>query len=60
MEKITPEFYKSEMKRKGWSRGALALRWDKSETWISKIVNDVNRDQHWDDALKGLPIKKKI
>lgn len=55
MFRPTREEFKAEMKRKGWSRAALALRWGKSETWISKISNDAERDQHWNDALIGLP-----
>lgn len=54
----TKEEFKAEMKRKGWSRAALAVRWNKSETWISKIANDAERDQHWNDALAGLPVVK--
>ncbi|PVZ84200.1 transcriptional regulator [Serratia sp. S1B] len=51
----SPKEFKAEMKRKGWSRSSLAERWQKSETWISKVVNDNNREQHWNDALAGLP-----
>ncbi|MEK9498184.1 XRE family transcriptional regulator [Photorhabdus sp. P32] len=59
MKRIPPELFKSEMKRKGWTRRELAIRWGKSETWISKIVNNIERDQHWNDALNGLPEKEK-
>lgn len=55
MFKPTKEEFKAEMKRKGWSRSALAERWNKSETWISKIANDGDRAQQWNDALAGLP-----
>ena len=58
MFKPTKEEFKAEMKRKGWSRSALAERWNKSETWISKIANDDDRAQQWNDALAGLPEKK--
>jgi len=58
MFKPTKEEFKAEMKRKGWSRTALAERWNKSETWISKIANDDDRAQQWNDALAGLPEKK--
>ncbi|ECO4312753.1 helix-turn-helix transcriptional regulator [Salmonella enterica] len=58
MFKPTRDEFKAEMKRKGWSRSALAERWGKSETWISKIASDADRDQHWNDALVGLPEKK--
>lgn len=58
MFKPTKEEFKAEMKRKGWSRSALAERWNKSETWISKIANDDDRAQQWNDALAGLPERK--
>ncbi|MBP2845800.1 XRE family transcriptional regulator [Dickeya oryzae] len=58
MFKPTKEEFKSEMKRKGWSRSALAKRWNKSETWISKIANDDDRAQQWNDSLAGLPENK--
>lgn len=60
MFKPTKEEFKAEMKRKGWSRSALAERWNKSETWISKIANDDDRAQQWNDALAGLPEKNEL
>ncbi|KAB1469117.1 XRE family transcriptional regulator [Cronobacter sakazakii] len=56
MTKLTPNQIKHELKMKGWSHRELALRWSKSETWISKIINNVERGQHWNDAFAGLPI----
>lgn len=58
MEQYSATWFKAEMKRKGWSRTDLAQRWEKSEAWISKITNNPLRDQHWNDALIGLPEKK--
>lgn len=55
--KLTPDEFKAESRRKGWSFRALAVRWGKSETWISKIANNPDRDKHWDDAVIGLPKK---
>lgn len=43
-------------REKGWTNRALAARWDRSETWISKILNDPDRHQQWDDAVMGLPL----
>lgn len=51
--------YKAEVVRKGWKFRELALRWGKSHTWLSRVANDPNRDQVWDDALRGLPFKDK-
>lgn len=54
----TPEEFKAEYRRKGWTGKELAKRWDKSPEWISKIGNDPERDLHWDDAVRGLPSTK--
>lgn len=54
-ERLTIQEFKDLMKAKGWTGRALALRWEKTAPWISKIVNDEAREPHWDDALRGLP-----
>ncbi|ELC5624711.1 XRE family transcriptional regulator [Salmonella enterica] len=59
MYKPTSDEFKAEMKRKGWTRQALAQRWGKSERWISNISGNEEREQHWNDALAGLPVLKK-
>ncbi|AXK38531.1 XRE family transcriptional regulator [Crenobacter cavernae] len=57
-KRLTPDEFKAEFKRRGWTGRALAARWGKSETWISKIASNPERDQHWDDAVRGLPMAK--
>ncbi|MBA1250213.1 Uncharacterised protein [Pseudomonas luteola] len=52
---MTPLEVKSFIKQKGWTGRALAARWGKSETWVSKIINNPERDLAWDDAIRGLP-----
>lgn len=52
--RMTPDQFKAEFRRKGWTGRALAEHWRKSETWISKIASDPDREPHWDDAVKGL------
>jgi hypothetical protein len=56
---MTPDEFKAEYRRRGWTGKALAKRWDKSAVWISLIGNDPQRDPHWDDAVRGLPVIKK-
>ncbi|WP_455233179.1 hypothetical protein [Geopseudomonas aromaticivorans] len=56
-ERLTPEAFKAEFKRKGWTGKALAARWEVSEAWVSKIAQNPQRAAHWDDAVRGLPIK---
>ncbi|WP_219096126.1 helix-turn-helix transcriptional regulator [Pseudomonas sp. UMAB-40] len=53
--RLTALEFKELMKAQGWSGRALAERWKKTPPWISKIVNDEDREPHWDDAVKGLP-----
>lgn len=52
--RMTPDEFKAEFRRKGWTGRALAEHWGKSEAWISKIASDPGREPHWDDAVKGL------
>lgn len=53
--RLSPDEYKAEAKRRGWSFKALAERWNVSKTWMSKVANDPERSPHWDDAVRGLP-----
>lgn len=57
-QRMTPEEFKAEYKRKGWTGRMLAERWQKSVAWISKIGNDPAREPHWDDAVRGLSNEK--
>ena len=59
-KRLTPDEFKAEFKRRGWTGRALATRWGKSETWISKIAGNPARDQHWDDAVLGLPMANSL
>lgn len=58
-DRLSPQDYKELMKEKGWTGRALALRWRKTAVWISKVINDEDREPHWDDALRGLPKAKR-
>lgn len=55
-KRMSPEEFKSEVQRRGWTYRALGERWDVSENWISKIARNEDRPLHWDDAVRGLPI----
>ena len=39
----------------GWTNRALATWWGCSEEYVSKIINNLRRKRHFDDALRGLP-----
>ena len=52
---LTIEEAKEELAAKGWTNRALAAWWNCSEEYVSKIVNNVERKRHFDDAIRGLP-----
>lgn len=57
--RMTPDEFKAEIQSKGWTYRALAERWDVTENWVSKLARNPERSQHWDDAVRGLPIVMK-
>jgi hypothetical protein len=54
VQRLTPEEFKAEYRRRGWSGKDLAAHWGKHPVSLSKIVNDLERPVHWDDAVRGL------
>lgn len=54
--RLTPEEFKAEVWRRGWTYRALAERWEVSENWVSKLARNTDRPLHWDDAVRGLPM----
>lgn len=56
--RMSPAEFKAAYKSKGWTGRLLAERWSYSVAWISKVGNDPERDQIWDDAVRGLPSVK--
>lgn len=56
--RMTSEQFKAEFKKRGWTGRTLAVRWEVSEAWISKISKNPDRAAHWDDAVRGLPYLK--
>ncbi|ARF52159.1 transcriptional regulator [Pantoea stewartii] len=55
--KLTVSDIKNLLKERNWTMKEVAERWRRSESWMSKIVNDPDRDPYWEDAFKGLPLK---
>lgn len=53
---LTPDEFKAEIGRRGWTYRALAERWGVSENWVSKLARNPERAMHWDDAVRGLPV----
>ncbi|MCE0828932.1 hypothetical protein LVQ78_23355 [Buttiauxella sp. A2-C2_NF] len=58
--RLSTQGIKEMLKEKDWSMKEVAVRWNRSESWMSKIVNDENRELYWEDAFKGLPSKKNV
>jgi hypothetical protein len=58
-KKINHEFSVSEIKfelnSKGWSNRTLSQHWNCTEEYISKLINNENRRQWFNDAIFGLP-----
>ncbi len=54
-QRLSPVEFKALFRKRGWTGKTLALRWEVSEAWISKILKNPDRAPHWDDAVRGLP-----
>jgi len=52
---MTAEEIKDLLKDKKWSMKQVAERWGITGRHISRVVNDMGRDKHWEDAIRGLP-----
>lgn len=55
-KRMSPEEFKQEVHRKGWTYRAVAERWEVSENWVSKVARSEDRSLKWDDAVRGLPM----
>ncbi len=55
LELMTPNEFRAELVRKGWTYVELGQRWDMSANWLAKVAGRVDRPRYWDDAVRGLP-----
>lgn len=53
--RLTPQEFKEEILKRGWTFAALSRRWDITPNWVSKLSRNDKRALHWDDAVRGLP-----
>lgn len=53
--RMTPNEFRAEVKRKGWSFVKLGEHWGMSANWLIKVAGRVDRPRYWDDAVRGLP-----
>lgn len=54
---MTSESIKILLRDKNWLLKQVAERWELSEKYVSRIVNNAERDKHWEDAFRGLPAR---
>lgn len=54
-ERLTPNEYRAELVRKGWTFVELGQYWDMSANWLAKVAGRADRPRYWDDAVRGLP-----
>lgn len=52
---MTPNEFRAELKRKGWTYVELGERWSISANWLAKVAAREDRPRYWDDAIRGLP-----
>lgn len=52
---MTPNEFRAEIKRKGWTFVELGERWCMSANWLAKVAARADRPRYWDDAVRGLP-----
>ena len=57
LQAMTPEQFKLLVKSKGWLLKEVAERWGIQQRQMSNIVQDVNRNLYYDDAIRGLDDK---
>lgn len=55
LERMTPNEFRAELVRKGWTFVELGQRWEMSANWLAKVAGRVDRPRYWDDAARGLP-----
>lgn len=55
LQRMTPNEFRAELMRKGWTFVELAQRWQMSANWMAKVAARPDRPRYWDDAVRGLP-----
>ena len=55
LELMSPNEFRAELVRKGWTFVELGQRWDMSANWIARVAARADRPRYWDDAVRGLP-----
>ncbi|WP_185634032.1 hypothetical protein [Burkholderia stagnalis] len=58
--RLSPEQFKALVRLKGWQYKELAARWGISTVWVSNVARDSKRAAHYDDAVMGLPDRRRL
>ncbi|WP_181162410.1 hypothetical protein [Burkholderia contaminans] len=58
--RLSPEQFKALVRLKGWQYKELAARWGISTVWVSNVARDPKRAAHYDDAVMGLPDRRRL
>ncbi|MDR8877555.1 hypothetical protein [Burkholderia multivorans] len=58
--RLSPEQFKALVRLKGWQYKELATRWGISTVWVSNVARDPDRAVHYDDAVIGLPDRRRL
>lgn len=53
--RLSPERFRQVITSRGWRMADVAWRWGISPEHLSRLVADLGRASHWDDAVLGLP-----
>lgn len=53
--RLSPVQFKAALYAKGWKLKDLALYWDVSPEWLTRLAGNVNRPIYFDHAVRGLP-----
>lgn len=59
IERMTRDEFRDLAREKGWTYRDMAERWRMTEGYIGLLARDEGRAVHFDDALRGLPKKRK-
>lgn len=54
-ERLSVQEFRALLKAKGWMFKDVAVRWQISAAWLSRLAHNPERGAQWDDACRGLP-----
>lgn len=54
-ERLSVQEFRALLKAKGWMFKEVAVRWQISAAWLSRLASNPERGTKWDDACRGLP-----